>query len=140
MKQVLSETLETFEYSATFMRRKGRGICYAHLVEWITPLGDTIDGSVLINGRLTVSKLYATKEIQAEDFFFTWQDSFGELHSRCFFLNHLSARSRIRTGSVSSKRDKRFAVEIDSILVSICNRIFFRQSFRMCMSFSSYSI
>ena len=35
-----TETTETFDYSAVFMKGKGRGIGYAYPVEWTTPLGE----------------------------------------------------------------------------------------------------
>ena len=63
------ETVETFDYSGTFLKGQVNGIGYAHPVEWRTPPGDTIAGSVLINGRLTIVKLYAKKEMQPEEFF-----------------------------------------------------------------------
>ena len=63
VQQAKTETVETFDYSATFMTRKGRGKGCAHPFERITPLSDTIDGSVLINGRLTIGKLCSTKEM-----------------------------------------------------------------------------
>ena len=56
-----TETVGTFNYSATIMKRKWHGIRYAHSLEWRTPLGDTINGSVLINWRLAIGELYATK-------------------------------------------------------------------------------
>ena len=143
-------------------------------MQWIKPLGDTKDGNVLINGWLTIGKLYAIKEMPAEDFFFTWQDLFGFYPSSSNLLNDLehdfvvyltrnttnfvwwkivtnrddnearkfqAAKSSLLTGFVRSKRDKRFAVWIDKILLNFCNRtIFFRLQFRLCMSVSSYWI
>ena len=76
MEQAKTETVRTFDYLLTFVKRKRRGIGYAQPGEEITPLSDTIGRSVLINGTPTISKLHATKEIHAEDFFFTWQDFF----------------------------------------------------------------
>ena len=45
------------------MKEKERGICYAHPVEWITPLEETIVGSVMINARLAIGKIYASKRM-----------------------------------------------------------------------------
>ena len=47
----------------TFMKEKGRGIKHAHPVERITPLGATMHQSVLMNGRITINRLYASKEL-----------------------------------------------------------------------------
>ena len=82
VKQARTEIVQTSYYSATFMKRKGRGISYVHIVEKITPQGYIIDGPVLINGRLGTEKFYATKQLHAMDFFFSWQDFFRKNHSR----------------------------------------------------------
>ena len=86
VEQSKTGTVEEVDYS-TFMRRKWRGIGYAYPVEWITPLGDTINGSVLINGKLATGKLYATKETHTEGFLFTGQDLLGIYHSGSKLLN-----------------------------------------------------
>ena len=55
-----------------FMKRKGRGIGYAHPVEWTTRLGETIVGSVMIKERLALGKNYANKRMQMDKFLITW--------------------------------------------------------------------
>ena len=67
MEQNKTETNEISQYLALFMKTKGRGIGYARAVDQIGQ-GHTIEGSVLINGRLTVDKLYATKKRHVELF------------------------------------------------------------------------
>ena len=69
VEQAKTETVETFDYSITFLKGKMRSIGYAKVVEWVTPLGDTIDGSVLTNGSPTIDKLYVTKRNAREGSF-----------------------------------------------------------------------
>ena len=69
-----TEITETFEYSAIFMNGKGRGIGYAHPVEGTTLLGETIVGSVMINARLAIGKVYAGKRMHMDVFLFTWKN------------------------------------------------------------------
>ena len=63
-----TETTETFDYSAMFMKS---GIGYAHAVEWTIPLGETIVGSVKINARQAIGKVYASKRMPMDEFLFT---------------------------------------------------------------------
>ena len=77
-----TETTETFDYSAVFMKRRRRGIGSAYPVEWTTPLGETIVGSVMINARLAIGKDYARKRMQMDEFLFTWKDPVGIEQSR----------------------------------------------------------
>ena len=71
------------------MKHKGHGVGYDHPAEWITPVIDTSDKSVLVNGRLTIGKLYVTKEMHSEDFSPTWQAPFRNYHSGSNLLNGL---------------------------------------------------
>ena len=64
------------------MKGKGRGIGYAYPVEWTTPLGETIVGSVMINVRLAIGKVYARKRMHMDEFLFTWKDPVGNEQSR----------------------------------------------------------
>ena len=57
-----TENTETFDDSAVIMKGKGRGSGYAYPVERTTPLGETIVGSVMINARLAIGKVYARKK------------------------------------------------------------------------------
>ena len=66
-----AETTETFDYSAVFMKRRGRGIGYAYPGEWTTPLGETIVGSVMINARLAIGKVYARKRMHMDELLLT---------------------------------------------------------------------
>ena len=68
VEQTKMETNEISQYSALFMKTRGRGIGYAHPVEGIRQQVHTIAGSVLINGRLTVDKPYAMKKMHVEQF------------------------------------------------------------------------
>ena len=78
----LKQTTGTFDYSAMFMKGKVRGIGYAHPVEWTTPLGEIIIGSVLINATLAIGKIYASKRMHTDESTFTWKDPFVIEHSR----------------------------------------------------------
>ena len=75
MKGDRTETTETFVYSALFMERKRRGIGSAIL-------GGTIFGTVMINARLAISNVYASKRMNMDEFLFTWKDPFGNKQSR----------------------------------------------------------
>ena len=67
-----AEAVGTYDYSARSMRTKGRGVMFAHPVDWMTSKGYTFDGSVLIFERLVICDLFATKEMQeAEENFCT---------------------------------------------------------------------
>ena len=77
MEQAELETVKTFEYLATLMKRRESEIDYAHRADWVTPLRHSFDWSVLINERLALAKLSATKDMQSMKYSFFWQDPFG---------------------------------------------------------------
>ena len=54
-------------------------------MEWVTSLEITIEGTLFINGRLTLNKLYRTQKTCREHLFI-WQDLFGNRFSRAVFL------------------------------------------------------
>ena len=58
-------------------KKRWRGIDYAHPVEWTTPLGETIVGFLIINARLAIGKVYASKRMRMDEFLFIWKNFFG---------------------------------------------------------------
>ena len=61
LEKVKRERQVTLDHTATSLK-KGREISFAQPVKHTTLLGDTIDGSISINGRLLTCKDFATKK------------------------------------------------------------------------------
>ena len=57
------ELFKNFDYSEKFMKAKGKGIGFSTPIEWTTPTGEVIEASVLINGRLTIGKVFTQKQL-----------------------------------------------------------------------------
>ena len=81
VKNSESENFKTFDFSATFMKASGKGIGYTTPVEWTTPLGETIKGSVMINGRLTIGNIITERQQKGSEFF-EWLDPLGNQQTR----------------------------------------------------------
>ena len=64
IKEILDsqgEMQKTIDYAKTFMKAGNKkGIGYAEPVDWITPLGEKIRGSILINGRIVLGTTWGS--------------------------------------------------------------------------------
>ena len=145
-----TETTETFDYSAVFMKGKGSGIGYAYPVKWTTPLGETIVGSVMINRQRL-----RQKKMHMDEFLFTWKDPVGNEQSRIEieedfehdFVVYLTKnktecnwsklvtiveenevvefrglKSTLMAGFINTDKQKRFALEMNNSPTIICNK------------------
>ena len=70
------ELVKNFDYSAKFMKAKGKGIGFSTPIDWTTPTGEVIEASVLINGRLTIGKVFTQKQLGGSSFY-KWNDPLG---------------------------------------------------------------
>ena len=70
------ELFMNFAYSAKFMKAKGEGIGFSTSIDWTTPTGEVIEASVLINGRLTIGKVFTQKQLGGSNFH-KWNDLLG---------------------------------------------------------------
>ena len=58
------------------MKTKGKGIGFSKPIDWTTPIGEVIETSVLINGRLTIGKVFTQKQLGRSNFH-KWNDPLG---------------------------------------------------------------
>ena len=76
------ELFKNFDYSAKFMKAKGKGIAnwwpsgFSTPIDWKVPTGEVIEASVLINGRLTIGKVLTQKQLGGSNFH-KWNDPLG---------------------------------------------------------------
>ena len=55
-----------------------KGIGYAEPVDWITPLGEKIRGSILINGRIVLGTTWGSVRERQESQFIEFTDPLGK--------------------------------------------------------------
>ena len=70
------ELFKNFDYSAKFIETKGKGIWFSTPIDWTTSTGEVIEASVLINGRLTIGKVFTQKQLGGSNFH-KWNDPLG---------------------------------------------------------------